>query len=152
MHCLWWSHWRWNLIKCFGEDTYVLPLIGGICSHLSKARFITGLDLKDSFLQISLDDVSKTASGRLLYQFVTMQRWMAKVTLAHLRHELFAYLIIEAVVKHLLLRNEMILCLSRAGLTINIRKSEFGMTGVRYLKHITGNGKAKCVLPMISSA
>ncbi|CAD7089964.1 unnamed protein product [Hermetia illucens] len=143
------------------KDAYPLPLIEGIFSRLPKARFITSLDLKDAFWQIPLDEASKdktafTVPGRPLYQFVTMpfglcnapqtmQRLMDKVIPAHLRHQVFVYLddlllITETFDQHLLLLSEVALCMRRAGLTLNIRKSKFVMKEVRYLGHIIGNG------------
>lgn len=146
------------------KDAYPLPLIDGILSRLPKARFITSLDLKDAFWQIPLDEKSKektafTVPGRPLYQFVTMpfglcnapqtmSRLMDRVIPANLRTKVFIYLddlllITETFEEHILLLQEIALCMRKANLTINVEKSRFMLRHVKYLGHIIGYGTIK---------
>lgn len=145
-------------------DAYPLPLIDGILSRLPKAKYITSLDLKDAFWQVPLDEGSRdktafTVPNRPLYQFVTMPfglcnsaqtmcRLMDKTIPAHLRNRVFIYLddlllITETFEEHLALLREVSCCIRRAGLTINVEKSKFLMSEVRYLGHIIGHGTIK---------
>lgn len=142
-------------------DAYPLPHIDGILSRLPKAEFISSLDLKDAFWQIPLDESSKgktafTVPGRPLYHFKvmpfglcnapqTMCRLMDRVIPASLRAEVLVYLDDLLVVsptfdRHLEVLKEVAKCLRNAGLTINVGKSKFCMTEVRYLGHVVGDG------------
>lgn len=142
-------------------DAYPLPHIDGILSRLPKAEFISSLDLKDAFWQIPLDKSSKdktafTIPGRPLYHFKvmpfglcnapqTMCRLMDRVIPASLRTEVFVYLDDLLVVsptfeRHLEVLMEVSKCLRNSGLTINVEKSKFCVTEVRYLGHVVGNG------------
>lgn len=142
-------------------DAYPLPQIDGILSRLPKAEFITSLDLKDAFWQIPLEASSKdktafTVPGRPLYHFKvmpfglcnapqTMSRLMDRVIPATLRTEVFVYLddllvISDTFERHMEVLQEVARCLRLAGLTINVEKSKFCVTEVRYLGHVVGNG------------
>lgn len=90
------------------KDVHPLHHIEAIFNRLSKARFITTLDLEDVFWQIPLGKVSKDktvlkVSGRSPYQFVTApfglcnapqtrQPLMNKVIFARLRLQVFVNL------------------------------------------------------------
>lgn len=146
------------------KDAYPLPHIDGILSRLPPARFITGLDMKHAFWQIPLDERSRqvtafTIPNRPLYQYTVMPfglcnapqtlcRLMDRVIPSHLRSRVFVYLddllvLSDDFDSHLILLREVALCLCKANLTINISKSKFCMTEVRYLGFIVGNGQIK---------
>lgn len=143
------------------KDAYPLPQIDGILSRLPKAVYISSLDLKDAFWQIPLDPASRdktafTIPGRPLYQFnvmpfglcnagQTMSRLMDKVIPASLRNEVFIYLddlllVSENFEDHLRVLKTVSECIRAAGLTINVKKSQFCVQQVRYLGHIIGEG------------
>jgi len=128
---------------------------------LSRAEFITSLDLKDAYWQVPLEVNSRdktvfTVPGRSLYQFKvmpfglcnatsTMSRLMDKMVPPHYRNEVFVYLDDLLVVSssfetHLEVLRQLAVHIKRAGLTINVSKSHFRMRRVRYLGHITGDG------------
>ncbi|XP_037899719.1 uncharacterized protein K02A2.6-like [Glossina fuscipes] len=125
------------------KDAYPLPFIDGILSRLPKAKFITGLDLKDAFWQISLDAESKektafTVPGRPLYQFTimafglcnapqTMSSLMDKVIPNELKTEVFVYLddlliVSNEFVHHLEVLKLIAKRFRETGLTINVEK------------------------------
>lgn len=143
------------------KDAYPLPNIDGILSRLPKAEYITSLDLKDAFWQIPLDKSSKdktafSVPGRPLYHYKvmpfglcnapqTMSRLMDKVVPATLRSEVFVYLddlliVSDTFERHLSVLREVAKQIRAAGLTINVEKSKFCVTEVRYLGHLIGNG------------
>lgn len=141
-----------------------MPHIDGILSRLPPARFITGLDMKHAYWQIPLDEKSRqytafTVPNRPLYQYKmmpfglcnaaqTLCRLMDQVIPAHLRTRVFVYLddlliLSDDFDSHLLLLQEIALCLRRANLTINISKSKFCMKEITYLGFIIGDGQIR---------
>ena len=90
------------------KDAYPQPKISGILSRLPKAEFISALDLKHAFWQISLDEGSRdmtafTVPNRPLYRYKvmpfgltnapqTMCRLMDCIIPAHLKSTVFVYL------------------------------------------------------------
>lgn len=59
------------------KDSYPLPHINGLLSRLKDTHFITGIDLKDAFLQIRLSESAKekiafAIPGKPLFQYKVM--------------------------------------------------------------------------------
>lgn len=143
------------------KDAYPLPSIEGIFSRLPKANLISKLDLKDAFWQIGLADEAKpltafTVPGRPLYQFVvmpfglcnapqTMCRLMDELIPSDLRNCVFGYLddliiVSEDFASHLSVLVRISEEFRRANLTINVTKSNFCVTEVKYLGFLIGHG------------
>ena len=146
------------------KDAYPLPHIDGIISRLPKAEFISSLDLRRAFWQIplsgkSIDYTCFTVPNRPLYRYTVMPfglcnapqalcRLMDHVVPHQLRNEVFVYLddlliISESFEKHMKVLSEIAGCLIKAGLTINVSKSKFCLTEVKYLGFVVGNGTLK---------
>lgn len=146
------------------KDAYPLPNIEGIFSRLPKANLISKLDLKDAYWQIGLTEEAKplttfTVPGRPLYQFVvmpfglrtapqTMCRLMDQLIPADLRYSVFGYLddliiVSEDVSSHLTSVVRIAEEFRKANLTLNISKSAFCVTEVKYLGFIIGHGEMK---------
>lgn len=143
------------------KDAYPMPIIEGVLSRLKDTFFISSVDLKDAFWQIELAEGSreKTAfsvPGRPHYQFrrmpfglcnsaQSMCRLMDVAIPAHLREYVFVYiddlLVVSADLKtHFERLREVAESLRKANLTINVDKSKFLMTSIKYLGHIVGGG------------
>lgn len=140
---------------------YPLPHIEGLLSRLSETRYISSVDLKDAFWQISLDDSSreKTAfvvPGRGLFHFKRMpfglcnaaqrmSQLMDKVVPSKYRDSIFIYLddlliIAPDFETHINLLKICANLLKDAGLTINVSKSKFCMRELRYLGYVVSDG------------
>lgn len=153
------------------KDAYPLPHIDGILSRLPRAEFISSLDLKDAFWQIPLEEKSRektafTIPNRPLYQFKvkpfglrnapqTMCRLMDKVIPYNLKSA-FSYLdylllVSEDFASHIILLQVVAYHIRKAGLTINIAKSNFFLKQVNYLGYIVGRGTLQ-IDPMKVSA
>lgn len=138
-----------------------MPSIEGIFARLPKANLITKIDLKDAFWQIGLSEQSKqltafTVPGRPLYQFVvmlfglcnaaqTMFRLMDQLISPDLRYCVFAYLDDLCVVSEDFETRISVLVriaerFRKANLAINVGKSKFCVTQVKYLGYLIGNG------------
>lgn len=143
------------------KDAYPMPNIDGLLSRLTPVHIISKIDLKDAFWQVSLskDSKPKTAfsiPNRPMYQFCrmpfglcnapqTLCRLMDKVISYRLRNHVFVYLDDLLVVSNSFEEHMSHLCevaqlLRKAGLTINIGKSSFGLKQVKYLGYVVGNG------------
>ncbi|XP_065361991.1 uncharacterized protein LOC135955566 [Calliphora vicina] len=143
------------------KDAYPIPNIDGLISRLPPVNIISKIDLKDAFWQIELSKESRpktafTVPNRPLYQFVrmpfglcnapqTMCRLMDKVIPYDLKGQVFVYLDDLLVVSHSLDEHivhllQVASLLRKAGLTINIAKSKFGLRSVKYLGYVVGNG------------
>lgn len=146
------------------KDAYPLPHINGLLSRLQDTHYITGIDLKDAFWQIPLDESSKEKTefavpGRPLYHFTVMpfglcnaaqrmSRLMDKVIPSRLRENVFVYLDDLLVCTsdfrtHVDILEEVSRCLGAARLTINVEKSRFCQKEIRYLGYIVGQGCLK---------
>lgn len=146
------------------KDAYPLPSIEGIFARLPKANLISKLDLKDAFWQIGLADEAKhltafTVPGRPLYQFAvmpfglcnapqTMCRLMDALIPADLRYCVFGYLddliiVSEDFSSHLATLVRIADQFRRANLTLNLSKSKFCVTEVKYLGFVIGHGGLK---------
>lgn len=143
------------------KDAYPIPNVDGILSRLPPVYCISKVDLKDAFWQIKLEENSKaktafTVPNRPLYQFSrmpfglcnapqTLCRLMDIVIPYQLKSNVFVYLDDLLIVSqnlqehfgHLL---EVATQLRKAGLTININKSSFALSKVKYLGYVVGNG------------
>jgi len=78
----------------------------------------------------------------------TLCRLMDQVIPAHLRTIVFVYLddllvLSDDFDSHMVLLQEIALCLRKANLTINISKSKFRMEKIKSLGFILGNGTLK---------
>lgn len=143
------------------KDAYPIPNIDGLLSRLPPVHWITKIDLKDAFWQIKLDPRSrpKTAfavPNRPLYQFTrmpfglcnapqTLCRLMDKVIPYYLKSRVFVYLddlliVSQTFEEHLNHLYEVATQLRKAGLTINVGKSNFGLNQVKYLGYVVGKG------------
>lgn len=146
------------------KDAYPLPFIDSLLGRLQDTYFISSIDLKDAFWQVPLavDSRPKTAftvPGRPHYQFTVMPfglcnaaqrlcRLMDRVISPDLKNQVFVYLDDLLVVSpdfetHVDLLRKVGEMLSRANLTINLRKSKFCRRELRYLGYIVGEGKLK---------
>lgn len=146
------------------KDAYPLPLIDGLIGRLDKTKFLSCLDLKDAFWQIPLDKESRdktafTIPGQPLYQFTVMPfglcnapqtlcRLMHKVIPHSLHDRIFVYLddllITSATFQeHLSLLREVAARLASANLTINVDKSKFCLSELKYLGYIIGKDGLK---------
>lgn len=141
------------------KDSYPLPHIDGLLGRLSVTKYISSLDLKDAFYQIPLAEKSRLITafavpGRPLYQYKVMPmglcnspqsmcRLMDLVIPNELRDRVFVYLddllIISATYnEHIALLKHVALLLRNANLTINVDKSFFMMSEIKYLGFLVG--------------
>lgn len=143
------------------KDAYPMPILEGLLSRLPPVHCISKIDLKDAFWQIELDSQSRaktafTVPNRPLYQFKrmpfglsnapqTLCRLMDMVIPYNMKSHVLVYLddllvlssTFEDHLKHLA---EVAVQLRKAGLTINVAKSQFGLKQVQYLGFIVGEG------------
>lgn len=146
------------------KDAYPLPSIDGIFARLPRANIISKLDLKDAYWQIGLTEDSKpltafTVPGRPLYQFVvmpfglcnapaTMCRLVDELIPPDLRNCVFGYLddlivVSENFQTHLTILVRLADQFRKSNLTLNLSKSHFCVTEVKYLGYIIGDGGIK---------
>lgn len=139
------------------RDCYPLPRVDRILSMLCGAKFISSVDLRKTFWQISLDESSKEKTafaipGRGLFQFCVIpfglcnfaqiqQRLMDAIFGPKYEPNIFVYLddiiIVSSTLKHhIRLLREVRDHLMEAGLTINLSKCEFFKTSLKYLGYI----------------
>lgn len=139
------------------RDAYPLPYISRILDKLGGARYVSSIDLSKAFWQIALDKDSceKTAfvvPGRGLFEFTRMPFGLknAPSELQRLADVLFGpefddnafcylddlILISEDLESHLNLLNRVYERLRDAGLTINLKKSEFCKSELKYLGYL----------------
>lgn len=140
---------------------YGLPNINGLLSRLADTHFISTIDLKDAFWQVKLDEASKektafTVPGRPQYQFKVMPfglcnsaqrlcQLMDRIFPSSWNNSVSTYLDDLLIVSstfddHTTLLSEVARRLQAAGLTVNLAKSRFCYTEVKYLGHIVGHG------------
>lgn len=146
------------------KDAYPLPKIDGHLSRLANTRYISSIDLKDAFWQIELDSKSKEKTafsipGRPLYHFRVMPfglcnaaqsmcRLMNKVVPHQYHDRIFVYIDDLLICSpdfesHIELLSVVATRLRLANLTINLEKSKFCLTEVKYLGFIIGDGCIK---------
>jgi hypothetical protein len=139
------------------HDSYPLPRIDRILSLLRDAQYISLLDLRKAFWQIPLAEGSreKTAfaiQGRGLFQFKvvpfglrnsaqTQQRLMDAIFGPQFEPNIFVYLDDLIITtsdfeSHCALLREVLERLKKANLTVNIEKSKFFQTWLKYLGYV----------------
>lgn len=155
------------------KDSYPVPYISRILGNIRGTKFLSKIDLKDAFWQIGLEENSKektafTIPGRGLYQFRVMPfglsnavqsqcRLMDAVLGFDMEPHVFAYLddiivATDSFEEHLNYLRKTAERLNRAGLTINVEKSEFCIPEIKYLGYIldknglrTDESKVQCI-------
>lgn len=151
--------YRWvvdlrNVNKVTKKDSYPLPKVADILDQLRDARFISSIDLASAYFQIPLEESSKEKTafivpGKGLFQFkrmpqglhtspATWQRFIDKVLGEDLKPYVFVYLddiiiVSQTFESHLILLNKVLSRLEKAGLTINLDKSKFCRSELKYL-------------------
>ena len=136
------------------KDAYPIPYISSILDRLRNATFISSLDVKSAFWQVSLTPESReytafTVPGRGLFQFkrmpfgltgapATWQRIIDTVLKADLEPSVFVYLDDIIVVSqgfddHLQTLSLVFERLRDAGIMINFEKCQFCRPQLRYL-------------------
>jgi hypothetical protein len=140
------------------HDSYPLPRIDRILSLLRDAQYISSLDLRKAFWQIPLAEGSreKTAfavQGRGLFQFKvvpfglrnsaqTQQGLMAPFSAHNLNLTSSSIRIDNLIIttsdfeSHCALLREVLERLKKANLTVNIEKSKFFQTSLKYLGYV----------------
>lgn len=139
------------------KDSYPLPFISRILMNLRDARFLSSIDLSQAFFQISLEPSSreKTAfvvPGRGLFEFIRMpfgvtnapaelQRLVDTLFGPEFDDNLFCFLddlilVSKDFNSHITLLEKVHQRLKDAGLTINLKKSEFCKDRLKYLGYI----------------
>lgn len=133
-------------------DSYPLPYISSILDRLGRTNFLSSIDLKDAFWQIPLSESSKEKTafvipGRGLWQMKVMPFGMRNSAQAMQRlidllfssqDGIFTYLddiivVTETFDEHMSLLQLVHERLSEASLTINVEKSHFLRSSLRYL-------------------
>ena len=140
-------------------DAYPMPRIDELIDRLGKSCFISTIDLTWGYWQVPVveEDRHKTAfiTPYGLYQFnvmpfglqgvpATFQRLMNQVLQGQ---ESFAAAYLDDVIiysktwgEHLKHMEEVWQRLKEAGLTVKLRKCQFGMAHCVYLGHVVGSG------------
>ena len=146
---------------CSKTDTFPIPRMDDCIYKVGKAKYVKKFDLLKGFWLIPLTDRAKEISAFVtqdgLYQYkvmpfgmknspVSFQRVINKVVVDLEGCEAY----IDDVIIHsatweenLRIIREFFERLSRAMLTINLSKSEFGQSQVTYLGHIVEEGEVK---------
>jgi hypothetical protein len=138
-------------------DSYPMPRIQEILDSLNNAKFMSSLDLKSAFFQIMLSPESRektcfSIAGLGAFQFrrmcfglvnstARMMRLMDKVFGPEYAHNIFYYvddiiLISETFDQHMELLTNACRKLRQAGLTINLEKSTFCRSSLKFLGYV----------------
>lgn len=145
-----------RLNQCTKRDEFPFPNMMGILQRIQKSKYFSVIDLSESYYQVPLEKSAKdktafrTAKG--LYRFVvmpfgltnapaTMARLMSRVMGHDLEPHVYVYLddiiiLSNGFEEHLRLIRVVAQRLSAAGLTINLLKSKFCQTKIRYLGYV----------------
>lgn len=138
------------------RDEFPFPNMMGIVQRIPQSKFFTVIDLSESYYQVALERSSKNMTAfrttKNLYRFTvmpfglsnapaTMARLMAKVLGHDLEPWVHVYLddiiiVSNSLEEHLQLIREVARRLQNAGLTINLQKSKFCQTKIRYLGYV----------------
>lgn len=154
------------------KEAYPLPQINRILANLGKTRYVTSIDLSESFLQVELDDESKpktafAISGKGYFCFkrmpfglcnssATMSRLMDQVIGIDLEPNVFVYLddiviATENFENHMTILKTISDRLKAANLTVSVEKSKFCLKKINYLGYIIGEGGIRTNPDKISS-
>lgn len=138
-------------------DAYPLPYISYILDNLRDAKFLTSLDLSAAYHQIPLSPSSKektafTVPGRGLFHYnvmcfglvgasATMQRLMDNLFSAEFDNKVFCYIddiiiCTNSFEEHVKILKAVHDKLKSANLTINIKKSVFCRSELKYLGYV----------------
>ena len=140
------------------RDAYPLPHPGRILGQLPKAKYLSTIDLSEAFLQIPLDENSRkytafSVQGKGLFQYTRMPFGLVNspATLARLMDTVlghgalepyvFVYLddivvVTETFEHHIQLLTEIARRLREANLSINVEKSQFGVSEIPFLGYL----------------
>ncbi len=141
-------------------DAYPMKHATELLYEIGSAPFISVLDLTKGYWQIPMTEEAKpftafvTHSGHYQWNVLpfglknagsTFQKSIDKVLKAH-RKYCRAYIDDLAIFSdswknHLLHIKEILSALQAAGLTVNLKKCDFGKTQVKFLGHVVGSGK-----------
>lgn len=139
------------------KDAYPIPYVSAILDRLRDARFLSSLDIKSAYWQVSVKESSReytafTVPGRGLYQFrrmpfgltnapATWQRLIDRVIGADLEPKVLVYLddiiiISNSFDEHLDVLGKVFDRLLQAGLTVSREKCQFCLPELKYLGYI----------------
>lgn len=138
------------------RDEFPFPNMMSILQRIPKSKYFTVIDLSESYYQVALDESSKNMTAfrtaKNLYRFTvmpfglsnapaTMARLMARVLGHDLEPRVYVYLddiiiVSNSLEEHIELIREVARRLRNAGLTINLQKSKFCQTKIRYLGYV----------------
>lgn len=138
------------------KDDYPFPNMIGILQRIEKSKYFSVIDLSESYYQVALEDSAKDKTAfrtnKGLYRFVvmpfgltnapaTMARLMSRVLGHDLEPKVYVYLddiiiVSDSLEEHLRLIRIVADRLRAAGLTINLMKSKFCRTQIKYLGYI----------------
>jgi transposase InsO family protein len=142
------------------KDAYNLPYISEILDNLRDARYLSSIDLSKAFWQIPIAEEDRDKTGfyvpsRGTYRFkrtafgltnapATQQR-LVDILFREFDLKVFAYLDDIIIVSqdfnsHVSLLLRVLEKLKQANLTINLKKSEFFRTQLRYLGYVVDSG------------
>lgn len=144
------------------KDAYPIPYVSSILDRLRNAKYLSSLDIKSAYWQISVAESSReytafTIPGRGLFQFkrmpfgltnapATWQRLIDRVLGADLEPHVLVYLddivvLSETFETHLEILGKVFDRLYAAGLTVNKEKCKFCRSELRYLGYVVdGSG------------
>lgn len=146
-----------RLNKVTKKDAYPLPYMSSILDKLRNAKYLSSLDIKSAYWQVSVAKESReytafTVPGRGLFQFkrmpfglcnspATFQRLIDRVLGAELEPHVFVYLddvivVTETFEKHLEILQEIFERIKNAGLTVSEEKCFFCRPELRYLGYV----------------
>ncbi|KAA8500031.1 Transposon Tf2-6 polyprotein [Porphyridium purpureum] len=142
------------------REAYPLRDVHEVLEFLARHRVVTGLDLKDGFFNVVLEERSrpltavKTAAGLVQYRKVPqglltspfiMQRAAEHLLLPFREHSTCyqddMYVASEAVGSHVELLDRVLGHLERKGARLNLRKCRWGLSEVEVLGHVVSFGK-----------
>lgn len=145
-----------RLNQCTRKDDFPFPNMMGILQRIQKSKYFSVIDLSESYYQVPLEPEAKDKTAfrtnKGLFRFVvmpfglinapaTMTRLMVKVLGHDLEPRVYVYLddiiiLSNSFEEHLELIREVARRLQRSGLTINVAKSHFCRTKIRYLGYV----------------
>ena len=150
-------------------DSYPLPRVEDCIDRVGKAQYVTTFDLLKGYWQIPLTERAKKLSAfvtpRGLYQYRVMPFGMknAPATFQRMINHLISGMdgceayIDDVIVygnsweEHIVQLRILLSRFSKANLTINLNKSEFGHAEVTFLGHIVGSGQVEPISAKIQA-